>query len=111
MAPYVLAWLRAFVFTQLVEMPIYRRAFGSTWLVAFGASALTHPIVWFGVFHPRVPLGYAEKLVLAELFAWLAEAAYFRALLGPRRALAWSLVANAASALLGWGCRALFGLP
>jgi hypothetical protein len=102
----ILDWLQAFVFTQLVEVPIYRRALGGRTAVAFGASALTHPVVWF-VF-PRLGLGgYAASLVGAELFAVLVEAAWLRAF-GLRRALAWSAAANAASLALGLASRALF---
>ena len=103
------AWLVAFAFTQIVEVPIYRRALGGRTLVAFGASAITHPIVWF-VF-PRLPIdGYVTVVVLAELFAWLVEAAWLGAF-GLRRALAWSAAANGASLMLGLASRALFGVP
>ena len=105
------AWLSAFVFTQLVEVPIYTWAFSCSLLVAFGASTLTHPIVWFGFFSPYVPAGYWTKVVLAELFAWLAEAAYFRFLFKKNRTLIWSAVANAASLSLGLLSRYLFGAP
>ena len=103
------AWLLAFAFTQVVEVPIYRRALGGRTLVAFGASALTHPIVWF-VF-PELPLpGYVAMVVAAETFAWLVEAAWLRAF-GLERALAWSAIANAASLGLGLASRAAFGVP
>lgn len=110
-AAYVRAWFAAFVFTQLVEMPIYRRGLDVSWPAAFGASALTHPIVWFAIFHPAVPADYTTKAVIAELFAWLAEAAYFRWGLARRNALRWALIANAASVLLVFVSRALFGAP
>lgn len=83
--------------------------------IAFGASALTHPFVWF-VFPSlteallatlaRVGLSLdstARTLVygvLAEGFAVLAEAGYLRTF-GVRRALAWSLAANTSSVLIG----------
>lgn len=108
---YARAWLSAFLFTQLVEVPIYRRGLDAGWLAAFGASALTHPIVWFGIFHPAVPADYLTKAVIAELFAWLAEAAYFHWWLGRRNALWWALLANAASVALALISRALFGGP
>lgn len=111
---YILAWLRAFVFTQLVEVPIYMRLARTTPAVAFGASAITHPILWFVIF-PLMPGGFAVKLAVGELFAWLGEAAYLRYVVRVEpslaRALAWSLIANAASAGLGELCRALTGLP
>jgi hypothetical protein len=104
----VRAWLLAFAFTQLVEVPIYVRGLRCRPLTAFGASLLTHPVVWFGFF--QLPGSYAARLVAAELFAWLVEAAYFR-LFGLRRVLLWSLVANAASLAAGLASRALFGTP
>ena len=125
-----MSWLAAFVFTQAIEVPIYalaQRAIhpsndgvaspatgASVWAwrlaLAFGASALTHPIVWFVLPPTAQWLGYWGYVALAEAFAVLAEAAYFRAL-GVPRALAWSLGANAASAGLGLTSRAIFGVP
>jgi hypothetical protein len=107
----IAAWLRAFVFTQLVEVPIYMRATRASLPVAFGASALTHPIVWFVFFSPRWNASYETRFVAAELFAWLAEAAYFRFLWKKPRALLWSLCANAASLGLGLLSRHWFGVP
>jgi hypothetical protein len=124
------SWLAAFVFTQAVEVPIYAlaqrmihpskdgatpppsRASAWAWRVAlaFGASALTHPIVWFVLPPTSRWLGYWGYVALAEAFAVLAEAAYFRAL-GLPRALLWALGANAASAGLGLASRALWGVP
>ena len=105
------AWLQAFLFTQIVEVPIYMRTMRCSVWAAFGASAITHPIVWFGFFHRAVPGSYTTKIVAAELFAWLAEAAYFRFAFKRRRALLWALCANAA--ILGFGMlsRRLFGVP
>jgi hypothetical protein len=106
----VRAWLLAFVFTQIVEVPIYVRGLRCRPHLAFCASALTHPIVWFGFFHPAVPGSHLVRVIAAELFAWLAEAAYFR-LLGFRQAWWWSLVANASSLGAGLASRTLFGVP
>jgi len=109
--PFVRAWLAAFVFTQIVEVPIYSRFLRCSLLVAFGASAITHPIVWFGFFTPHWHAHYLVKLVSAELFAWLTEAAYFRFLFKKKNALLWALVANGSSLGLGLLSRALFGSP
>jgi hypothetical protein len=107
-------WLLAFALTQVVEMPIYASALrgrpdgrlgpqrASRWIVAFSASALTHPVVWF-VF-PRFSWGYWRTALVAETFAIVVEAAWLR-LFGLRRALAWSVLANTASfsiALVVW---------
>lgn len=116
-----LGWFAfAFAVTQLVEVPIYARALRSRTrsvriAVAFGASALTHPLVWY-VFPPltmallsllsRRGLAFSLPVrtllygALAEGFAVLAEAAYLRAF-AVRRPLAWSLLANTASVLAG----------
>lgn len=111
MPPALRAWLTAFLFTELVEVPIYWRALSCSLLAAFGASAITHPIVWFGFFAPCWRGGYWIRVVAAEAFAWLAEAAYFRFLWRRRRALLWSAVANAASLGLGLLSRHLLGVP
>ena len=104
------AWLSAFLFTQCVEMPIYARFARSGWAAAFGASALTHPIVWF-VIPSLVPGDYWVMVAVAETFAVLAEAVYLRFGFQVRRAFAWSLLANIASAGLGFTSRLLFGWP
>lgn len=111
---FVLAWLRAFLVTQAVEAPIYRFGYRATWRVALLASALTHPVVWFGFFGPfaaQEALGYWPRVLLAESFAWLAEAAWLAATTRRRRALAWSALANLASVAVGLLARALLGFP
>lgn len=96
-------------------MPIYLRALcpprsqAQGLAIAFGASLLTHPFVWF-VFPRLIPHSYWGMAIAAELFAWLVEAAWLRAF-GVKRALLWALVANATSVALGLLSRALFGLP
>lgn len=104
------AWLVAFAFTQLVEVPIYAVALRTRVVTAFGASAITHPIVWFVIF-PFVPLPYLGLALLAEAFAVAAEGAYFWVLLRHRRVWLWSLVANAASCGIGLLSRSWFGAP
>jgi hypothetical protein len=123
-AAYLFAWLRAFAFTQFIEVSIYTRLVPTTRLRAFAASALTHPWVWF-VFPllgrsewvtpwfslPMPKLAYGNWAVLAELFAWLVETCWLRRYVPWRRALAMSFVANFASLSLGLLCRALTGYP
>jgi hypothetical protein len=120
----VRAFLWAFLFTQAVEVPIWAHAFGAhrrlapggvpwpPWagvVAGFGASAITHPVVWFVV--PRYALGgYVAMGAQAEAFAVVVEALYTSAL-GLRWALGWSLLANGASAGLGLLSRSLFGWP
>lgn len=93
-------WLQAFLLTQLVEVPIYLLALRTrpAWqrpLAAFGASALTHPLVWLAT--ASAPAAWFWTVVAAsELAAVAVEALYLRAL-GAPRPLLWSLSANAAS--------------
>lgn len=110
------AWMAAFALTQLVETPIYARALADgrrRWprrlALGFGASALTHPIVFFGL--PRLfPGDYWTGVFAAEAFAVAVEAAYLGRL-GVERAIPWSILANGASVAVGLGCRAAFGWP
>jgi hypothetical protein len=105
-----MAWLIAFAFTQAVEVPIYLRA-GASWRVAFLASTLTHPFVWFGFpTVARLGLGYSGTLVLVEGFAIGVEAAWLSAR-GVKHAFSWSLLANLASVTLGFLSRWAFGWP
>ena len=107
---YLHAWLVAFAFTQLVEVPLYAVGLRVGIPAAFGASAITHPLLWF-VIMPALPLtGYA-RLAVAEVIVLLIEAAYFRYGFKRGRALRWSFVANGASLGLGLLCRHYFGVP
>ncbi len=107
---YVWAWLCAFAFTQLVEIPIYTVGLRVRVVAAFGASAITHPLLWFVLFR-LVPLPYVWLIVVGETFAVLVEAAYFGILFRRRQAFLWSLVANGASFGTGLLSRWLFGAP
>ncbi len=111
-------WLRAFLLTQAVEIPIYtlilsRFPARPLWqsggsdplslpmriLCAFLASAITHPWVWY--FFPRYIDDYWPMVAVAETFAVVVEALWLQ-FCGLRRALLWSLVANGTSATLGF---------
>ncbi|MEZ4298179.1 MAG: hypothetical protein R3B70_24720 [Polyangiaceae bacterium] len=137
-------FLIAFLVTQLVEVPIYERALrerhsapatrgappdgpptadkahpraraARIW-IAFGASTITHPIVWFampaltvalleaaarrGILLPHPGWNTIVYGLLAEGFAVGVEALYLRAF-RVRRALLWSVAANACSVVLG----------
>ncbi len=107
---YFHAWLVAFLFTQMVEVPVYVRGLRVGILPAFGASAITHPILWFVIF-PYLPLSYLGLIVVGEAFAFLVEAAYFKFLFRRPRALLWSALANGASFGTGMLSRWLFGAP
>ena len=88
----MIAWLFAFALTQLIEVPILERALRGNVLAAFGASAFTHPIVWFACTRS----GDLGTLAAAELFAWIAEALYLQ-MFGVKRPFLWSLLANGTS--------------
>ncbi|MEZ4299410.1 MAG: hypothetical protein R3B70_30950 [Polyangiaceae bacterium] len=127
------AWLAAFVFTQVFEIPVYvlalrhavrtehgepPRTLSRQALAAFGASAITHPAVWYLI--PLIPASFADPLdawreyvVRAEVFAVVVEAVYFHWIgaFSLRRAFAWSLLANAVSAGLGQLSRAYLHFP
>lgn len=100
----------AFLVTAAVEAPIVvaltRGHPTSAWrraLMAIFAQLVTHPLVWF-VFPRLVGLTGGSSLVLSELWAWLAEAAFYMVVLpglSPARAIGTSAVANAASILVG----------
>jgi hypothetical protein len=104
-------WLSAFVFTQCVEIPIYTRLARATLPAAFGASALTHPIVWFIIPELMQGRGYLAMVLVAETFAVVAEALYLGLAFGVNRPLCWALLANVTSAGLGLLSRALLGWP
>jgi hypothetical protein len=105
----VLQWLQAFAFTQIVEMAIYLAAFPSSrplterLAIAFGASAITHPMVWFVI---PVVLSWMQwwyVVACAETFAVVTELIWLWAF-GVRRAPLWSLAANATSFTFGLFC-------
>jgi hypothetical protein len=110
----VLRWALAFAFTEIVEVPIYQRILGAGLAEAFGASALTHPALYF-VFVPlaRGRLSYVQYAILGEALVVLIEAAYFALLFrrGVARSLVASLIANGASYGLGLLAHRLFGWP
>jgi hypothetical protein len=111
----VVAWLKAFVLTQVVEIPIAQAFFRAheprrwrrLWLCGI-ATLATHPLVWF-VF-PELGLRYVAMVELAELWAWLGEAGFFWLVFpGVRieRALLASGLANAASLATVFALRAV----
>ena len=115
MTPFLARWAVAFALTQAIEMPVYWRALPGRprrerLALAFGASGLTHPAVWF-VIPSHAAISGVPTVLVAEAFAVLAEAAWLGAL-GVRQPLAWSLLANGLSAGLAFLNRAIaFGWP
>ncbi len=112
---YVLAWARAFAFTEIVEAPIYWRLARVRWWRALAASAITHPFVWFAFpLLTKLDVEWSHAMLSAEVFAWLVEAVFLRATrpaVPLVRAALISLVANGASVTLGLVSRKLLGLP
>jgi hypothetical protein len=107
-------WLAAFTLTQLIEIPIHARALRGTerrWLMAFVASALTHPFVYFGFAMLMTP-GTIRYALVAESFAVAVEAWWLERCAGGRLtttdAVLWSLVANASSVFVGSSLDALW---
>lgn len=106
-------WLAAFALTSIIEVPIYMRALlkregdapalasrPAALAVAFAASAITHPVVWFVM--PRlIPGRYVLMVLVAECFAIAVEAAWLRGF-GLRRALLWATFTNATSVVAGF---------
>ena len=106
-------WLIAFAVTQAVELPIYAgalrvRGWSKALGIAFGASLITHPFVWF--LFPRISDNYWIYLATAEAFAIGVEALWLRRF-GLRDPLLWSALANGLSAGTGFTLRQLFGWP
>ncbi len=104
---FALRWLWAFVFTELVETGIYVHALPSRPLrerlaIGLGASAITHPIVWYVIPDVTQSLGLTwwPTVAIAEVFAVLIETGWL-ASFGVRRAFFWSLAANMTSFSLG----------
>jgi hypothetical protein len=113
----MLHWVSAFALTELVEVPIYlvalrasRRSSLARFAIAFGASLITHPLVWFVIPELFATLAYRTRVLIAEGFAIAVEAAYLAAF-RQRFALRWSITANAASFALGLVCRSTLGWP
>lgn len=102
------AWFLAFVVTQVVEVPIWMRAFGGRPWIAFAASALTHPIVWFVL--PQLGLSHWIYVGVAEGYAVIVEAVW-AGRFGVKRPLAWSVLANGLSFGIGMLLRHTVGWP
>lgn len=109
------AWLRAFLLTQTIEMGVYVfaqrvRPLRERVAIAFAASAITHPLVWFVIpetMRRVVSTGDSQTdwwiaIAVAETFAFSAEALWLWSFgARPAQAAAASLLANGASFTLG----------
>lgn len=110
----LVAWAKAFAFTELIEAPIYRRLIPTSWRLALAASAITHPFVWFAfpLLGEWLTLGWTATSIVSEVFAVAVEAVFFRRLcrISWRRAGLVSLLANGSSVALGLFLRATLGI-
>lgn len=110
----LLAWVKAFAFTQVVEAPLYRRFVPTSWTLALASSTITQPFVWFAFpwLGDQLSLSWMATSVLSEVCAVVVEAAFYAKVcrVGWRRAALVSVVANAASVTLGLLARATFGI-
>lgn len=103
-------WFRAFVVTVLVEAPIvvvllrrFEPASSRLLALALFANLVSHPAVWF-IFSQPLLIGTAEYAVVVETWAVAIEAVFYWLVVRgtpARWAIGASLVANAASFLLG----------
>lgn len=98
-----MTWPEAFVITQAIELPIWlaaarRLSVPRRFLIAFGSSSITHPILWL-VF-PWESWPYLPTVILGESFVVVVEA-LFAKWLGVPNPWLWSLFANATSVAIG----------
>jgi hypothetical protein len=111
---YVETWLLALAITQIAEVPVYLALTRVGVWRALSLSFVTHPVVWFVIVPLCTSMGMTslQMFVLAELFAWVTEAALLRSYgVRWRLALLASLVANATSVTVGELSRYYFGVP
>ena len=104
------AWLRAFLLTVAVECPLVmlltaesRLTWSKRACLVIAAQLMTHPLVWY-VF-PAIPgLSRFSTLVLSELWACIAEAAFYALVdVAPTKLGAVGITALANGASLGLG--------
>jgi len=107
---YEALWLRAFVLTCAIEIPVYTAVLWRPWggarrlasllLLGFALQLATHPALWF--LAPRFE-PYATWVVVMELLVWAVEGGLVALALGgrprPRVALGWGLLASFAANL------------
>ena len=76
--------------------------------IAFGASTLTHPIVYW--LFPLLPATYLVQVSYAEAFAVCIEAIWLHRF-GVKHSVWWALLANALSVGVGLLMRSTLGWP
>jgi hypothetical protein len=104
-------WFRAFLMTVAIESPIVilltaqsRTRWPKRLCLVVAAQLMTHPLVWY-VFPAITGMSRYSTFVLSELFAWIAEAAFYALEdVAPTKlgAIGVSALANGASLGLGF---------
>ena len=104
-----MTWIMAFTLTQVIEITVGMlfwkdEKVSSIRKIAtlFGASLITHPMVWFVFPEIRDEGGYSygEYLLMAESYAYGVEALYYYAF-RIKRPILLSVLANSCSFLTG----------
>ncbi len=128
---WIARWSIAFALTQLVETPLYVyaqsvrtkttaellpspdavRPLRERIALAFIASAMTHPLLWF-VFWPLASsaFSYSTTVFLGEALVMFIEGSLF-VVFGLPRPYVWAILVNTASVIVGLVVRELFGFP
>jgi hypothetical protein len=122
----VLDWFKSFLFTLVIEVPVFillSRGYASVGRRALAGAAgtcLTHPLLWFvwtvvikAIVHNYFPgvYWYGPYLVSGELIVAVVESFTFFAIVGNiplSRAIAASFIANAASFGVGQVTRVIW---
>jgi hypothetical protein len=115
-SPYVVAWFRAFLLTQAIEIGVAGKLFQTKnipWKRSIGVIAIanlaSHPAVWF-VF-PELGFSHIPTFVGMELWAWLSETVIYKIIFPTllwKHSLVIALIANATSLGLGLLLRYFF---
>ncbi len=115
--PFVLLWFKAFLLTGLVEVPLAATLLrpaeprlGRRIALVLFANVASHPAVWF--IFPALGLPYTPTLILAEAWAVLSEALFYRLVFEKADAVevfGVSALANGASFGIGLLVRAATG--
>ena len=104
-----MTWIMAFTLTQVIEITVGMLFWRDDKVsspkkvaILFGASLITHPMVWFIFPQIRDEGGYSygEYLLMAESYAYGVEALYYYAF-RVKRPILLSVLANSGSFLTG----------
>ena len=95
-------WLKLFILAQLIELPIYYKLIEAhnvkKLLLGFGASAITHPLLWFMMPWDSAP--FLLLLVIGEAAVFIVEGIFLKSF-GIKNPFYISTLANSASMITG----------